>query len=340
MLTRLLHRLDPETAHDLAIRVLKKGWVPDKWQETPRLRCNVAGIAVDNPVGLAAGFDKNGEAVAGLARLGFGFIEVGTVTPRPQEGNPQPRLYRLVEDKAIINRLGFNNMGLEAVYQNLDKLPQWVRKRVRVGVNIGKNKDSDDAIADYVAGMVRMARVADYITINISSPNTPGLRELQNDEHLPKLLEAVLNAREKAAAQPPLWLKVAPDLTPAQIEAMVKTVVQFPLHALVVGNTTVTRPPTLKSVHKNQMGGLSGAPLKPLAASTLMLFANALKGKLPLVAVGGIASAADVKERVVLGASLVQLYTSLIYNSLNTVPSILNELQALPTRKGLSERFS
>lgn len=309
----LLHTLPPETAHTLAIAVLKRGLVPDYRKRLADDPVTLWGVTFPNRVGLAAGFDKNAEALPGLARLGFGFLEVGTVTPRPQPGNPRPRLFRLRADQAIINRLGFNNLGHAAMRTRLEMLPASIRQRCRIGVNLGKNKDSVDAAADYATGVTVFADLADYLVVNISSPNTPGLRDLQGREALARLLEAVMNARAKASRQPPLLVKVAPDLTDADCEDITAVALAAKVDGLIVSNTTISRPETLQSARKDEIGGLSGAPLTDLATARLRQFYSLTNGHLPLVGVGGIMTPADAAARIAAGASLIQTYSGFIY---------------------------
>ncbi|WP_332812584.1 quinone-dependent dihydroorotate dehydrogenase [Sphingomonas sp.] len=326
----LLFALDAERAHGITIAALKRRPAPAAQATPPAgpLAVQVAGLGFPNPIGLAAGFDKNAEVFGAMLGLGFGFVEVGTLTPLPQAGNPRPRLFRLAEDRAVINRLGFNNRGQE------DARPRLSARRGRnagpsagiVGVNIGANKDSTDRIADYAAGVRRMADVADYLTINISSPNTPGLRALQDEAALNDLLAAVVAARAESTSAPPLFLKVAPDLEPADIDAIAKAVLDHRLDALIVSNTTISRPP-LESPNKGQAGGLSGAPLKGLALQRLRDFRTATGAGLPLVAAGGVESGPDAYDRIRAGASLVQLYTALIYHGPGLVRTILAELE-------------
>jgi len=301
----LAFMLDAESAHRSTIAALKlipKRKPPDVPQS---LQSTVAGLSFPSPVGLAAGFDKDAEVPEHLLGLGFGFVEVGTLTPRPQPGNSRPRLFRLPEDRAVINRLGFNNRGQAAAFARLQRCGHGV-----IGVNIGANKDSADRIADYARGVASMAPVAHYLTINISSPNTPGLRGLQDQGALEELLAAVREARP--AKLPPVFLKVAPDLNDGDAERIVRAVVDHGIDGLIVANTTVSRPP-LKSRHSAEPGGLSGEPLKPLALEALRRFRSSSGGEIPLIGVGGIASADDAWERIRAGASLVQLYTAMVY---------------------------
>ena len=325
--------LDAERAHRATIALLKlpggTGFTPEPpW--TPSLETMVAGLRFANPVGLAAGFDKDGEVPDQMLGLGFGFVEVGTVTPLPQVGNDRPRLFRLEEDQGVINRMGFNNQGQGAARERL----QWSARnsivgsnKGIVGVNIGANKDSPDRIADYVAGVRAMAEVADYLTINVSSPNTPGLRQLQDEGALKALLEAVSEARPKDG--PPIFLKVAPDLGEGEPDQIVRVAMDQGVDALIVANTTVSRPP-LKSRFAREQGGLSGAPLKALALKALRDFRSASGGQIPLIGVGGIASADDAWERIRAGASLVQLYSAMVYEG----PRIAQRIA-----RGLAERL-
>jgi dihydroorotate dehydrogenase len=295
----------------------------------PVLSIRIAGVDFPSPVGLAAGYDKDARVPDQLLGLGFGFAEVGTLTPRPQAGNPKPRLFRLVEDRAVINRIGFNNGGLREAH---DRLVRRKRRGV-VGVNIGANKDSDDRIADYVSGVRMMADVADYLTINISSPNTPGLRALQDKGALEALLERVVAAR--GLDIPPVFLKVAPDLTPADIDDIASVAIAQKIDGLIIANTTISRPP-LRSRHAGEGGGLSGAPLTALATERMRDFHKATGGAMPLIGVGGIASAEDAYARIRAGASLVQLYSALVYEGPGLARRISDGLKALLQRDGFA----
>jgi len=322
----LAFALDAERAHRLTIRALKllPPGLPAK--SDPMLSTNVAGLDFPNPVGLAAGFDKDAEVHAQMLGFGFGFVEIGTLTPRPQRGNPKPRLFRLVEDRAVINRMGFNNEGQPAAMPRLDRR----RRRGIVGVNVGANKDSADKVTDYVAGVSAMLGVADYFTINISSPNTPGLRALQDKGALDALLMAVVEAR---GAGPPLFLKVAPDLERQDVEDISRIAIDRGMDALIVGNTTVSRPP-LASRHRDETGGLSGAPLKALALERLRDFRRASGGQIPLIAAGGIENGVDAFARIQAGASLVQLYSALVFQGPGLAEEILGELRRLCVLNG------
>lgn len=325
LLRPLAFTLDAEKAHRATIAVLKlhtgTALTPEPpW--TPTLETEVAGLRFPNPIGLAAGFDKDAEVFEQMLGIGFGFVEVGTLTPRPQAGNPRPRLFRLVEDEAVINRMGFNNRGQADA---LGRLSRRYRTRGPVGVNVGANKDSGDRIHDYAEGVRTMTPVADYLTINISSPNTPGLRGLQDEEALRDLLAAV----DEVRTDKPVFLKVAPDLEGGDHERIVRAALDHHVDALIVANTTVSRPP-LKSRHSDEAGGLSGAPLKPLALEALRAFRNASGGEIPLIGVGGIANADDAWERIRAGASLVQLYSAMVYRG----PGIARRIAS-----GLAERL-
>jgi dihydroorotate dehydrogenase len=324
----LVFALDAERAHRVTIgglRVLPAGAAPEA---DAVLSTRVAGVDFPNPVGLAAGFDKDAEVFAQMLGLGFGFAEVGTLTPLKQAGNARPRLFRLREDEAVINRLGFNNRGIAAAKARLERRGPGI-----VGVNIGANKDSADRIGDYAAGVRAMAGVADYLTINISSPNTPGLRALQDKGALDELLAAVIEAR--GSAGPPVFLKLAPDLERSEVDDIARLAMDRGLDALIVSNTTVSRPP-LASRHAGESGGLSGAPLKALALERLRDFRAATGGGIALVAAGGIASGADAYARVRAGASLVQLYSALVYHGPGLARRIAKELKALLLRDGFA----
>ncbi len=327
-----LFLIDPERAHHLALASLKR-FGARAAAESNVSATRVAGLDFSNPLGMAAGFDKDGEVPDALLGLGFGFAEIGSITPRPQVGNPKPRLFRLKEDGAVINRMGFNNGGAEAAGARLA-----ARKDTGIlGINIGANKDSADRIADYAQMAWIMAPFASYLAVNISSPNTPGLRALQDEGALAGLLEAVLAARDHAcpAAPPPVFLKVAPDLTATDIDAIARIALDKRIGALIVSNTTIERPP-LRSRHASETGGLSGAALKQLALQRLRDFRQATGGAIPLVGVGGIATAEDAWERIRAGASLVQLYSAMIYRGPGIAREILHGLERLMRRDGFA----
>ncbi|HXH00314.1 MAG TPA: quinone-dependent dihydroorotate dehydrogenase [Sphingomicrobium sp.] len=325
----LIHALDAETAHRATIAALRLMPARRPPHLTPSLASEVAGLRFPSPVGLAAGFDKDGEVPDAMLSLGFGFVEVGTLTPRPQSGNSRPRLFRLAEDRAVINRMGFNNLGQASA---LERLKQ--RRCIGlVGVNIGANKDSADRIADYVAGVRNMAPVADYLTVNISSPNTPGLRDLQAGGELVELLAAVREAR--ADNGPPLFLKVAPDLATGDHQRIVRAAIDQKIDALIIANTTVSRP-ALKSRYAGESGGLSGAPLKALALDALRQFRSASGGEIILVAAGGIENADDAWQRIIAGASLLQLYSALVYEGPGLARRIADGLAARLAQAGMA----
>ena len=326
---RLLHLLPPETAHRLAIRGLP--WLPARHlPELPRLRVELAGLALQHPVGLAAGFDKNAEVHAALLRQGFAFVETGTVTPRPQSGNPRPRLFRLTADRALINRLGFNNAGIAAVAARLAGRD---RGSGVVGVNIGMNKDAADPVADYVQGLSAFCELADYVTLNVSSPNTPGLRALQKREALARILHALDPLRGRT----PLFLKIAPDLDPEDESDIAELCLAHGIDALIVGNTTVSRPSSLRSPAAGEAGGLSGRPLFPRSTRLLARMSVRLGGRVPLIGVGGVATGADAYAKIRAGAAAVQLYTALIYQGPGVVRRIVDQLGAFLARDGFDQ---
>lgn len=330
--TRALHAFDPEDAHGLAIRALQAGLGPRAGRDDPILATEVAGLALPNPIGLAPGFDKNAQVFGPMLKAGFGFVECGTVTPQPQAGNPRPRLFRLTEDQAVINRMGFNNEGLEAFAARLAARGPGV-----VGANIGANKESDDRVGDYVTGLQRLWGLASYFTINISSPNTPGLRALQTKAALQELLGRLAEARDALppAGRVPMLLKVAPDLEDGEVEAIVETVLANGLAGIIVSNTTITRP-ALASRFREEAGGLSGAPLKTLSTQKLGEFAQAAAGRLVLIGAGGVASGADAYAKIRAGAAAVQLYSALVYEGPGLVQRIKRELAECLRRDGFS----
>ena len=321
-----LFLLEPETAHRATLAALKL--MPRFTAATPDsiLSSKVAGLAFPSPVGLAAGFDKDAEVPVAILALGFGFAEVGTLTPQPQAGNPRPRLFRLAEDQAVINRMGFNNGGQDSARVRLAGF----RGKGIIGVNVGANKDAADRIADYASGVAAMAPVADYLTINISSPNTPGLRALQDEGALTALLDAVMTARP--ANGPPVFLKVAPDLEAADVDAIARQTMGK-MDGLIIANTTISRP-TLRSRHAGETGGLSGAPLCDLAHQRLIDFRRATGGSMPLIAAGGISNADQAYARIRAGASLVQLYSAMVYEGPGLARRINKGLAALLKRDG------
>lgn len=324
LLRRALFRLDPETAHDVALKGLSLArplLAPLAPKGNPR---QVMGLNFPNPVGLAAGLDKNAAYVDGLGALGFGFIEVGTVTPLPQPGNPRPRLFRLESAGGLINRLGFNNEGVAALCERVRKY----RYRGVLGINIGKNRDTpvEEASRDYVAALSRVYPLADYVTINVSSPNTPGLRDLQLADALARLLESLAETRLRLVREQgryvPLLVKLAPDMADEDLLASVSTLLRFEMDGVIATNTTATRPGVQGLPHAEEVGGLSGTPLRPLSVAMLGRLLDLLDGQLPVISVGGIDSLDDAHQRLAMGASLVQIYTGLIYRG----PTLVREL--------------
>ena len=315
-----LRRMDPERAHTLAIIGLKTGLAPLPMPyRSPRLKTSLAGLELANPLGLAAGFDKNAEAIRPLLAAGFGFIEVGAVTPRPQPGNPKPRLFRLSEDHAVINRFGFNNDGMEVVSGRLADRPA----HGILGLNLGANKDSEDKAADYATVLARCGAHIDFATINISSPNTENLRDLQGADALRKVLAVTQEANAGLTRPVPLFVKIAPDLTESDLDAIVAETEAANLAGIIATNTTLARP-NLKSRHGAEAGGLSGAPL--FAPSTEILRQLRARTALPLIGVGGISSGEEAQAKLDAGATAVQLYSALVYKGLSLVPEILKEL--------------
>lgn len=314
-----LFNLDAEKAHGLTIQALKSGLVPTCQKETiqyPALKTKLWDLPFPNPVGLAAGFDKNAEVIGPMLRMGFGFVEVGTVTPKPQTGNPKPRIFRDPSTGAVINRMGFPNKGLTVFKDNITAfLSQTPRPEGVIGINIGMNKDQSDPVKDYSVLIHHLGPLADYLTINISSPNTPGLRDLQQKENLDPFLAKLLDVRKKACRinPPPLLLKLAPDLDDAQQEEIAEVVLKSGIDGLILTNTTLDRPDFLSAGFKNEKGGLSGQPLRRKSTQLIKNFSKLTKGALPIIGAGGIASSFDAQEKLDAGASLVQLYTGLIY---------------------------
>ncbi len=332
-----LFTLDPETGHRLAVRSLRA--MPTRGAgsllaKATATKVSVAGLDFPNPVGVAAGFDKDAEVPDALLGLGFGFTEVGSITPKPQAGNPKPRLFRLTEDQAVINRMGFNNSGAAVA---LDRLKARAGRPGIVGINIGANKDAEDRIADYAEMTRLMTPYASYLAVNVSSPNTPGLRALQDESALTALIDGVIATRDLVmpADAPPVFLKVAPDLEPADIDAIARIALDKKLGALIVSNTTISRPP-LRSRHADETGGLSGAPLRELAQQRLRDFRKATGGQIPLIGVGGIASAEHAWARIRAGASLVQLYSAMVYHGPGLGAHIASGLERLMKRDGFA----
>lgn len=319
----ILHGLDAERAHGLTIAALRMGIIPGApLRARSELAQELFGLSFPNPLGLAAGFDKNADAAGAALRLGFGFVEVGSVTPKPQTGNAKPRLFRLSEDRAVINRMGFNNEGHDHMRRRLSGPRPGL-----IGVNLGANKDSEDRVADYVAGYRCFAGLADYVTVNISSPNTPGLRNLQGKGGLDTLLSRLGEAREAERVRPPILLKIAPDLSEGELEQVAQACLAGPVSGVIISNTTTSRP-SLRSAFAGEVGGLSGRPLFAFSTRQLARFYLSTGGKLPLIGVGGIEDADTAWAKVRAGASLLQLYSALVYKGPALVEEILTGLSA------------
>ena len=336
LLARLARQMPAEVAHQFAVETLR-------WQLGPRpvinsgsidLAVTIGGLTFPNPIGLAAGFDKNAACYHGALRLGFGHVEVGTITPFPQSGNPKPRVFRLTEDYAVINRYGFNGKGMAAAAQNLH------RRRLDagvVGVNVGANKISKDPIADYRHAVATLAGLADYITLNISSPNTPGLRDLQGAQHLQSLLSAARAGLDDAKVARPLFLKISPDLLDQDLAGIVETAVNFGVCAIIATNTTIARPSGLYSQYASETGGLSGAPLFVPATDVLAQVVSHARGRLGVIGVGGVASGWQAYAKILVGADLVQLYTGLAFNGLEIPAQILQDIVDLMQVDGIKK---
>ncbi len=316
----VLRLLDPENAHALAIRALSWGFGTNRPEpDHPALATEVLGLRVSNPIGLAAGFDKNAAAGPALLRIGFGFVETGSVTPRPQPGNPRPRIFRLMQDQGVINRLGFNNLGLDVYLRNLRALGS---RGIPLGANVGINKEGADPLRDYPASIAAVSGLVDYIVINVSSPNTPGLRDLQSEAQL----RAILRAVAMVGSRPPILVKIAPDLSHDGLAAVVETCVEEGIQGLIVGNTTISRPAGLKSPHAGESGGLSGRPLFPLSTAMLARASLLARGRLVLIGAGGVFTGQDALLKIQAGASLVQLYSSFALHGPALIPQLKAQL--------------
>jgi len=327
LIGKLLRSLPPETAHRVTLRALRAGVVRKRTRtdsSSNKLKTNIFGLDLANPIGLAAGFDKNAEAIAALLGLGFGHVEVGTITPLPQPGNPKPRVFRLNTDRAVINRLGFNSAGMEIAARRCAAFRDRYGEAPVVGVNLGKNRDSTDATADYAAVAGRLAPFASYLAVNVSSPNTPGLRALQDSAELVRIVDSV---REAANRHPrPVIVKVAPDLTERDIDDIAVVALDEAFDGLIVGNTTISRPESLRAPERMEAGGLSGRPLYGLSTRVLAEFGKRVGGRVALIGVGGIETAGQIQEKFRAGASAVQLYTGLIFHGPRLVERLLEEL--------------
>ncbi|XP_076650851.1 dihydroorotate dehydrogenase 2 [Halictus rubicundus] len=334
----LIRLIDPELAHNAAIKMLKWGLVGKQTIKDPAsLEMNVWGMQFNNPIGMAAGFDKQAEAVEGLHRIGFSFVEIGSVTPKPQSGNPKPRVFRLVEDNAVVNRYGFNSEGHDTVWHRLKKLKENKDFHGIVGVNLGKNKTMQDAAQDYIDGIKKFSDVADYFVINVSSPNTPGLRSLQSKKDLEQLLTRINEVRLEIESKQPLLLKLAPDLSESERQDVADVILrkQTKVDGLILCNTTVTRN-NLKSTLQEEDGGLSGAPLTDMSTAMISDMYNRTNGSVPIIGVGGIFTGADAYDKIKAGASLVQLYTSFAYLGPPIVTKIKRELNEMLAKDGLA----
>jgi len=336
----LLHKMDGEDAHTLTLCALKSGLYPPSCGVCdPRLETTLWGRRFANPLGLAAGFDKNAEVIGPMLKMGFGFIEVGTVTPKPQEGNPRPRVFRDPAHEAVINRMGFPNAGMAIFRHNIERfLEQPNRPNGVIGINIGMNKGVEDPAADYTLLVRELARYADYLTVNISSPNTPGLRNLQSREHLLPLLARILEARTQTCPNnaPPLLVKLAPDLNETQQEELAKAILESGIDGLILTNTTLARPESLPESFRAQTGGLSGAPLTQHATTIIRRFYGLTGGKIPIIGAGGVLSAQDAYDKLSAGASLIQVYSGLVFKGPALVNEILSGLLKLMKQDGIN----
>ncbi len=324
---KALFQMDAEVAHGLGIKALKTGLFPAQKDVYPNLKRSLFGFEFPNPVGLAAGFDKNAEVIQPMLDMGFGFVEVGTVTPKPQDGNPKPRIFRDIPNKAIINRMGFPNAGLDVFKSNIKKFRHTPHaQEAIIGVNIGMNKGQSEPVEDYKLLIRELSEFASYLTVNISSPNTPGLRDLQKKENLEPFLQALLKERDAQPYHRPVLLKLAPDLTQQEQEDIAGVVMNAGIDGLILSNTTFARPDYLDAHFSKEIGGLSGQPLKDKSTDIIRNFAQLTKGNIPIIGIGGVANAMDVKAKMDAGASLVQLYTGLVYEGPNVAQNICKGL--------------
>ncbi len=324
LLKPFIFQMPPETAHKVTIKALKANVVPMcKNIQDKRLETEICGMKFPNPVGLAAGFDKNAEAISGILGMGFGFVEVGTVTPKPQGGNPTPRIFRDVKTKSVINRMGFPNEGCRVFKDNIKKFRASNPScKTPIGLNIGMNKDQTEPEKDYIYLIQEVGEYADYLTVNVSSPNTPGLRDLQSPEFLEPLLKTLISEKNKLDNKPPLFVKLAPDLTDKQISDISRVLVSIKIDGVILTNTTLERPDVLPSSFAQEKGGLSGSLVKDKSTAVISKFYKETKGKVPIIGIGGVSSIDDVIEKMRAGASIVQIYTGLIYEG-PTLPKVL-----------------
>jgi dihydroorotate dehydrogenase len=331
----LIFKIDPETAHNLAIKSLKLNLIPDIFDENkadPMFESILFNKKIDNPIGIAAGFDKNAEVYNPLFKLGFGFVEVGTITPLEQYGNPKPRVFRLVEDQALINRLGFNNLGSKNVSSRIkSNMPKGL-----LGINIGPNKDTKDRLNDYLIGYKTFHEIADYITINISSPNTENLRSFHSDEKFKDLMEHILAEKNKNKIKVPIVVKISPDINDNQVSSISEILLEYKVSAIIVSNTTEGNRENLKNISKYQKGGLSGKPLEKKSSDLIAKFYNLLKGKVEIIGVGGVDSGKSAYEKFLSGASYIQLYTGMVFQGPKIVKKIKKELKELLINDGVT----
>ena len=330
----LIFKIDPETAHNLAIKSLKLNLTPnlkDQNKNDPMFKSTLFGKAMDNPIGMAAGFDKNAEVYNSLFKLGFGFVEVGTVTPLEQYGNPKPRVLRLVEDEALINRLGFNNLGAD----NISERIRSNSSKGLLGINIGPNKDSKDRLNDYLIGLKKFHDVANYITINISSPNTENLRNFHDETKFDELIDSIEKEKSKLKSKIPIVVKISPDISEEQIELISEVLLKHKVSAIIVSNTTSSNRENLKNITKHQKGGLSGKPLEEVSNKLISKFYELLKGKIDIIGVGGIDSGESVYKKLLAGASFVQLYTGMVFQGPSIVIKIKKELKEILINEGV-----
>ena len=330
----LIFKIDPETAHTLAIKTLKLNLISNIFNENkrdPMFESNLFGKQIDNPIGIAAGFDKNAEVYNQLFKLGFGFVEVGTVTPLKQYGNPKPRVFRLVEDQALINRLGFNNLGSENVNSRIrSSLPKGV-----LGINVGPNKDTEDRLNDYLIGLKTFYDIADYITINISSPNTKNLRDFHEEKKLDELMSSIEKEKINLKSKIPIVVKISPDIMDDQINLISEILLRYKVSAIIISNTTEGGRENLRNILKHQKGGLSGKPIEEKSNKLIAKFYNVLKGKIDIIGVGGVDSGRSAYEKFLAGASYVQLYTGMVFQGPNIVGKIKKELKELLISDGV-----
>ena len=333
-LRSLIFKLEPEFAHSLAIKALKFGYIPSFKQENNELlKTNIFGKNITNPIGMAAGFDKDAEVYNSLFKLGYGFVEVGTVTPFKQYGNPKPRMFRLEEDRALINRLGFNSSGAESVCSRIKNNPQ----KSLLGINIGPNKDTSNRINDYLIGLRTFYNLADYLTINISSPNTENLRSFHNQQELENLISAIDKEKKVLKTKIPTTIKISPDISGNQIDKIAEVLLNYNISAIIISNTTENNRDSLVNSNKHQKGGLSGKPLEEKSNLLIKKFYNIFQGKIKIIGVGGVDSGKSVYEKLLCGANLIQLYTGMVYEGPNIVNKIIEELNGIIKKEGISD---